>query len=134
MGKSRREFMENGILVSMPIVTMQRSFIWSILTSWFWRAVSMSCEKKPAIVIVSRVLRMYAVCLRIPNWMLLVWRLPITGIRLIGPVDKAEYTVGPWLKFDGEAEHFVGEHSVEANRLLKDPRRAEFDIPSPKSV
>ncbi len=50
------------------------------------------------------------------------------------PEDKAEYIVGPWLKFDGEAEHFVGEHSVEANRLLFDPRRAEFDIPSPGSV
>jgi len=50
------------------------------------------------------------------------------------PEDKAEYVVGPWLEFDGEAEHFIGDHSVEANRLLKDPRRAEFDIPSPKSV
>lgn len=50
------------------------------------------------------------------------------------PEDKAEYVVGPWLEFDGEAEHFVGDHSVEANRLLSDPRRAEFDIPSPKSV
>ncbi|MDB4583681.1 Gfo/Idh/MocA family oxidoreductase [Draconibacterium sp.] len=50
------------------------------------------------------------------------------------PVDKAEYIVGPWLEFDGEAEHFVGEHSVEANRLLSDHRNAEFDIPSPESV
>ncbi|WP_342450682.1 Gfo/Idh/MocA family oxidoreductase [Lunatimonas salinarum] len=48
--------------------------------------------------------------------------------------DKADYIVGPWLEFDGEAEHFVGDHSVEANRLLYDPRNAEFDIPSPKSV
>jgi len=50
------------------------------------------------------------------------------------PVDKAEYIVGPWLEFDGDAEQFVGDRSVEANRLLKDPRRSEFDIPSPKSV
>jgi hypothetical protein len=50
------------------------------------------------------------------------------------PEDKANYVVGPWLEFDGEAENFVGDHSVEANRLLADPRRAEFDIPSPQSV
>jgi predicted dehydrogenase len=50
------------------------------------------------------------------------------------PEDKAEYIVGPWLEFDGKEEHFVGEHSVEANRLLADPRNAEFSIPSPKSV
>ncbi|MDH5399082.1 MAG: Gfo/Idh/MocA family oxidoreductase [Cyclobacteriaceae bacterium] len=50
------------------------------------------------------------------------------------PQDRAEYIVGPWLRFDGQAEHFVGDRSVEANRLLADPRRAEFDIPSPKSV
>jgi len=50
------------------------------------------------------------------------------------PVDQANYVVGPWLEFDGEAEHFTGDHSVEANRLLFDPRRAEFDIPSPNSV
>lgn len=50
------------------------------------------------------------------------------------PVDKAEYIVGPWLEFDGEAEHFIGEHSREANRLLADPRNAEYNIPSPDSV
>ena len=50
------------------------------------------------------------------------------------PEDKAEYVVGPWLEFDGEAEHFVGDHAVEANRLLYDPRNAEYDIPSPKYV
>jgi len=38
------------------------------------------------------------------------------------------------LRFDGKTEEFVGSDSVEANRLLRDPRRAEFDIPSPKSV
>jgi len=50
------------------------------------------------------------------------------------PVDQAEYIVGPWLEFDGEEEYFVGECSQEANRLLFDPRRYEFDIPSPASV
>ena len=50
------------------------------------------------------------------------------------PVDKADYIVGPWLEFDAESEKFVGDRSVEANRLLRDPRRTEFDIPSPKSV
>ncbi len=50
------------------------------------------------------------------------------------PEDKAEYVVGPWLEFDGEAEHFVGDRATEANRLLADPRNANYDIPSPKSV
>lgn len=50
------------------------------------------------------------------------------------PVDKAEYVVGPWLEFDGESEQFVGDRSVEANRLLRDPRNEEYDIPSPASV
>jgi predicted dehydrogenase len=50
------------------------------------------------------------------------------------PVDKADYVVGPWLKFDGDKEKFVGKHSKKANRLLADPRRAGFEIPTPKSV
>ncbi len=50
------------------------------------------------------------------------------------PEDKAEYIVGPWLEFDGETEKFVGKNSKEANQLLADPRRSEFDIPSPESV
>jgi len=50
------------------------------------------------------------------------------------PVNHTEYIVGPWLEFDGEAEHFVGEHSQEANRLLFDPRLHEFNIPSPGSL
>lgn len=50
------------------------------------------------------------------------------------PVNQAEYIVGPWLEFDGEQEHFVGEHSVEANRLLLDPQRRGFEIPTPNSV
>jgi len=50
------------------------------------------------------------------------------------PVNQANYIVGPWLQFDGESEHFTGEHSVEANRLLRDLRRPGFDIPSPEMV
>ncbi|MEX2513959.1 MAG: Gfo/Idh/MocA family oxidoreductase [Cyclobacteriaceae bacterium] len=50
------------------------------------------------------------------------------------PVDQADYIVGPWLEFDGIGEYFVGERASEANRLLFDYRRPEFDLPSPKSV
>lgn len=50
------------------------------------------------------------------------------------PQDSTDYIVGPWLNFDGEAEQFIGDYSREANYLLADPRRPEFDIPSPKSV
>ena len=50
------------------------------------------------------------------------------------PVDQADYIVGPWLEFDGDTEFFTGDRSVEANRLLFDPRRAEFDLPSPDKV
>ena len=50
------------------------------------------------------------------------------------PQDSTDYIVGPWLNFDAESEKFVGDNSLEANRLLRDPRRAEFDIPSPHSV
>ena len=31
------------------------------------------------------------------------------------PVDQANYVAGLWLVFDGETEHFTGDHSVEAN-------------------
>lgn len=50
------------------------------------------------------------------------------------PEDGAEYTVGPWLTFDPETEQFTGEHADEANTLLRDPRRKEFDIPAPDKV
>jgi len=50
------------------------------------------------------------------------------------PQDSTEYIVGPWLTFDGDNEVFVGDRSREANELLRDPRRAEFDIPAPKFV
>ncbi len=50
------------------------------------------------------------------------------------PEDKGEYVVGPWLEFDGDTEKFVGKHAKKANELLADPRRPEFDIPSPDKV
>ncbi len=50
------------------------------------------------------------------------------------PEDEAEYVVGPWLTFDPAAERFTGEHAAEANKLLRDPRNEEFDIPAPDKV
>ncbi len=50
------------------------------------------------------------------------------------PEDGAEYTVGPWLTFDPETEMFTGEHAEEANKLVRDPRMEEFDIPTPDKV
>ncbi len=39
------------------------------------------------------------------------------------------YTVGPWLKFDPKTERHTGEHSAEANALLKDKNNAGFQVP-----
>jgi len=50
------------------------------------------------------------------------------------PEDEAEYVVGPWLTFDPATERFTGEHAAEANKLLRDPRNEEFDIPTPDKV
>ena len=50
------------------------------------------------------------------------------------PEDGAEYVVGPWLTFDPETERFTGEHAEEANKLLRDPRNEEFDIPTADQV
>ena len=50
------------------------------------------------------------------------------------PTDKANYTVGPWLNFDPKEERFIGEHSEDANRLLRDPNRKGFSIPDAKLV
>ncbi len=50
------------------------------------------------------------------------------------PEDEARYIAGPWLEFDSDSERFVGEHAVNANVLLRNPRRAEFDIPEPDKV
>jgi len=50
------------------------------------------------------------------------------------PEDKAAYTVGPWLEFDAESERCIGPHADAANRLLKDPDRKGFEVPTVASV
>ncbi len=50
------------------------------------------------------------------------------------PEDKTEYTVGPWLTFNPEAERNTGDHADEANALLKDKNRDGFKVPAPKDV
>ena len=50
------------------------------------------------------------------------------------PEDGAEYTVGPWLTFDPEAETHTGDFAEEANQLLKDPNRSGFEVPTAAHV
>lgn len=50
------------------------------------------------------------------------------------PEDGNDYTVGPWLTFDPETETHVGEMATEANRLMKDPNRAGFQVPEASQV
>lgn len=50
------------------------------------------------------------------------------------PENEAEYIVGPWLTFDPATERFTGEHAQEANKLVRDPRNEEFDVPAPNKV
>lgn len=50
------------------------------------------------------------------------------------PEDEEKYIVGPRLIFDSETERFVGERAAEANHLVRDPRRKEFDLPEPEKV
>jgi predicted dehydrogenase len=50
------------------------------------------------------------------------------------PEDKEHYVVGPWLRFDGKTEQFVGPHSKEANALLRDPNRKGFKVPDADKV
>ncbi len=50
------------------------------------------------------------------------------------PEDGNSYTVGPWLTFDPITEQHVGEHAAAANKLLKDPHRPGFEIPTLASV
>ena len=48
------------------------------------------------------------------------------------PEDKAEYVVGPWLTFDPQTEHCVGEYATEANALLKDANNRGFRSSRPE--
>ena len=50
------------------------------------------------------------------------------------PVDKTEYTVGPWLTFDPQSEKFTGDHADEANAMLHDKNRKGFEVPAPDKV
>ncbi|MGN6133682.1 MAG: Gfo/Idh/MocA family protein [Aureliella sp.] len=50
------------------------------------------------------------------------------------PADGNHYTVGPWLTFDPKTERHTGEHAEAANRLLKDPNRPGFEVPSADKV
>ncbi len=50
------------------------------------------------------------------------------------PIDKAQYTVGPWLTFDPKAEKFTGKHAEAANGLVKDINNKGFKVPDIKHV
>lgn len=50
------------------------------------------------------------------------------------PEDGNQYTVGPWLTFDGASETHVGDRAADANRLLKDDNRAGFEVPDAAKV
>lgn len=50
------------------------------------------------------------------------------------PEDKAEYVVGPWLNFDAQTERFTGEFAAEANKLVQDPHRSGFEVPTVDKV
>ena len=48
--------------------------------------------------------------------------------------SDAEYNVGPWLTFDPETEKHTGDHAEAANKLLKDPNNAGFQVPTVDEV
>lgn len=50
------------------------------------------------------------------------------------PEDGNEYVVGPWLTFDPESESHVGDHASEANVLLKDQNREQYQVPTVSNV
>lgn len=50
------------------------------------------------------------------------------------PEDGNEYVVGPWLTFDPKTERHTGDFANEANALLKDPNRKEFQVPTVSDV
>jgi len=50
------------------------------------------------------------------------------------PEHEARYRLGPTLTFDPATERFTGDHAEEANRLLKDPNNAGFEVPSVANV
>ncbi|MCP4173387.1 MAG: gfo/Idh/MocA family oxidoreductase, partial [Fuerstiella sp.] len=50
------------------------------------------------------------------------------------PENGNEYVVGPWLTFDPATELHIGDYASEANVLLKDENRKEFQVPSAANV
>ena len=50
------------------------------------------------------------------------------------PKEGNHYTVGPWLTFDPYKETMVGDHAEDANLLLKDENRADFQVPTLANV
>ena len=50
------------------------------------------------------------------------------------PEKGNHYTVGPWLSFDPATERHTGDHAEAANRLLKDPNRPGFEVPTAADV
>jgi predicted dehydrogenase len=48
----------------------------------------------------------------------------------VGVPEGAEYTVGPWLRYDPKTERHVGDHAEQANALLKDSNRSGFKVPT----
>ncbi|MEX0818340.1 MAG: Gfo/Idh/MocA family oxidoreductase [Pirellulaceae bacterium] len=50
------------------------------------------------------------------------------------PENGTSYTVGPWLAYDPKTERHIGEHSEQANALLKDANRKGFEIPTATDV
>ncbi len=47
-----------------------------------------------------------------------------------GIKDSPSTRLARWLEFDAQTERFVGEHSDEANVLVKDPMNPGFEVPS----
>lgn len=50
------------------------------------------------------------------------------------PEAGNSYTVGPVLAFDPKTERFTGDRAEAANKLLKDPNRKGFEVPTPAGV
>ncbi|MCO8123059.1 Gfo/Idh/MocA family oxidoreductase [Stieleria sp. TO1_6] len=48
--------------------------------------------------------------------------------------NEAKYNLGPMLSFNAETERFEGERAEEANRLLKDPNNAGYEVPTVDAV
>lgn len=52
----------------------------------------------------------------------------------VGIPSDAKWKLGPQLSFDPKSERFIGEHSEEANKLVKDPNNPGYEVPSLESM